>query len=92
MFVCACVLQCSTPCGNGTQRRDVICVQKLGSDFSVKVAGECAHLEKPSPIQTCELEPCEPQWFSTEWSAVRTWGVKVWMEKEEKGGGCKRKC
>ncbi|KAF5886583.1 ADAMTS-like protein 4, partial [Clarias magur] len=61
--------QCSAPCGNGTQRRDVICVQKLGSDFSVTPASECAHLEKPSPIQTCEVEPCEPQWFTTEWSA-----------------------
>ncbi|KAI5106007.1 thrombospondin type-1 domain-containing protein 4-like isoform X1 [Silurus meridionalis] len=61
--------QCSAPCGNGTQRRDVICIQKLGSDFSMTPASECAHLEKPSPIQTCELEPCEPQWFTTEWSA-----------------------
>ncbi|KAG7335489.1 hypothetical protein KOW79_000182 [Hemibagrus wyckioides] len=61
--------QCSAPCGNGTQRRDVICVQKLGSDFSVTLASECAHLEKPSPIQTCEVEACKPQWFTTEWSA-----------------------
>ncbi|KAG7335493.1 hypothetical protein KOW79_000186 [Hemibagrus wyckioides] len=61
----------SAPCGNGTQRRDVICVQKLGSDFSVTLASECVHLEKPSPIQTCEVEACKPQWFTTEWSAMR---------------------
>ncbi|XP_027011408.2 thrombospondin type-1 domain-containing protein 4 isoform X1 [Tachysurus fulvidraco] len=61
--------QCSAPCGNGTQRRDVICVQKLGSDFSVMPASECAHLEKPSPIQTCEVEACKAQWFTTVWSA-----------------------
>ncbi|XP_076826637.1 ADAMTS-like protein 4 isoform X2 [Brachyhypopomus gauderio] len=60
--------QCSSPCGNGTQRRDVICVQKLGTDFTVTQASECAHLEKPSPVQPCELEACKPQWFTTEWS------------------------
>ncbi|MCI4374332.1 hypothetical protein PGIGA_G00005020 [Pangasianodon gigas] len=61
--------QCSAQCGNGTQRRDVICVQKLGNDFSVTPASECAHLEKPSPIQSCEVEPCTPQWYTTEWNA-----------------------
>ncbi|XP_030649973.1 ADAMTS-like protein 4 [Chanos chanos] len=61
--------QCSAACGNGTQRRDVICVEKLGSDFRVTGSSECAHLDKPSPVQTCELEECRPQWFSTEWSA-----------------------
>ncbi|XP_026858903.2 ADAMTS-like protein 4 [Electrophorus electricus] len=61
--------QCSSLCGNGTQRRDVICVQKLGTDFTLIQASECAHLEKPSPVQTCELEPCKPQWFTTEWSS-----------------------
>ncbi|XP_031432039.1 thrombospondin type-1 domain-containing protein 4 [Clupea harengus] len=67
--------QCSSPCGNGTQRRDIICVQKLGSDYTVTPASECAHLEKPSPVQTCELFPCEPQWFTTQWSACsRTCG------------------
>ncbi|TSL82598.1 ADAMTS-like protein 4 [Bagarius yarrelli] len=60
---------CSALCGNGTQRRNVICIQKLGSDFSVMSPSECAHLEKPSPIQTCEMEACRPQWFTTEWSA-----------------------
>ncbi|XP_062394083.1 ADAMTS-like protein 4 isoform X2 [Sardina pilchardus] len=67
--------QCSSPCGNGTQRRDLICVQKMGSDYTMAAAGQCAHLEKPSPVQTCELFPCQPQWFTTEWSACsRTCG------------------
>ncbi|XP_017537303.1 thrombospondin type-1 domain-containing protein 4 isoform X1 [Pygocentrus nattereri] len=61
--------QCSSPCGSGMQRRDVICVQKLGSDFTVMDASECSHLDKPSPVQTCELQPCRAQWFTTEWSA-----------------------
>ncbi|KAA0702887.1 Thrombospondin type-1 domain-containing protein 4 [Triplophysa tibetana] len=61
--------QCNSACGNGTQRRDVICVKKTGSDFTVTSARECSHLEKPSPIQPCELQPCKPQWFTTEWSS-----------------------
>uniref|UniRef100_A0A673IZF1 PLAC domain-containing protein n=1 Tax=Sinocyclocheilus rhinocerous TaxID=307959 RepID=A0A673IZF1_9TELE len=60
--------QCNTACGNGTQRRDIICVRKTGSDFTVSAASECSHLEKPSPVQPCELQPCKPQWFTTEWS------------------------
>ncbi|XP_066539583.1 thrombospondin type-1 domain-containing protein 4 [Hoplias malabaricus] len=60
--------QCNSPCGSGNQRRDVICVQKLGSDFTVRDASECSHLGKPSPVQTCELQPCRAQWFTTEWS------------------------
>uniref|UniRef100_A0A8C2Z3I9 PLAC domain-containing protein n=1 Tax=Cyclopterus lumpus TaxID=8103 RepID=A0A8C2Z3I9_CYCLU len=61
--------QCNVPCGNGTQRRDIICVQKIGNDFTVAPANECAHLEKPAAVQQCEMGECEPQWFTTEWSA-----------------------
>lgn len=61
--------QCNVLCGNGTQRRDIICVQKLGNDFTVAPATECAHLDKPAAVQTCEMGECQPQWFTTEWSA-----------------------
>ncbi|XP_031709035.1 thrombospondin type-1 domain-containing protein 4 isoform X1 [Anarrhichthys ocellatus] len=61
--------QCNVLCGNGSQRRDIICVQKLGNDFTVAPAHECAHLEKPAAVQECEMGECEPQWFTTEWSA-----------------------
>uniref|UniRef100_A0A4W6FR92 PLAC domain-containing protein n=1 Tax=Lates calcarifer TaxID=8187 RepID=A0A4W6FR92_LATCA len=61
--------QCNVPCGNGTQRRDIICVHKLGNDFTVVPASECAHLDKPAAVQECEMGECEPQWFTTEWSA-----------------------
>lgn len=60
--------QCNAACGNGSQRRDVICVKKTGSDFTVSTPSECSHLDKPSPVQPCELQPCKPQWFTTEWS------------------------
>ncbi|XP_074539403.1 thrombospondin type-1 domain-containing protein 4 isoform X1 [Halichoeres trimaculatus] len=61
--------QCNVPCGNGTQRRDIICVQKTGSDLTVVPAGDCAHLDKPAAVQQCEMGECQPQWFTTEWSA-----------------------
>uniref|UniRef100_A0A667XUM0 PLAC domain-containing protein n=1 Tax=Myripristis murdjan TaxID=586833 RepID=A0A667XUM0_9TELE len=61
--------QCNVPCGNGTQRRDIICVQKMGNDFTVVPASECANLDKPPAVQECEMGECQPQWFTTEWSA-----------------------
>uniref|UniRef100_A0A8C6PIR4 ADAMTS like 4 n=1 Tax=Nothobranchius furzeri TaxID=105023 RepID=A0A8C6PIR4_NOTFU len=61
--------QCSVLCGDGSQRRDNICVKKMGSDFTVVPATECAHLEKPAAVQECDMGECEPQWFTTEWSA-----------------------
>ncbi|XP_066466392.1 ADAMTS-like protein 4 isoform X2 [Tiliqua scincoides] len=60
---------CSADCGTGTQRCDVICVSKLGSDFNVTDASECAHLEKPPSLQPCVGTSCEARWFSTAWSA-----------------------
>ncbi|XP_032090050.1 ADAMTS-like protein 4 isoform X1 [Thamnophis elegans] len=59
---------CSVECGYGTQRRDIICVSKEGTQFSVTEAAECAHLEKPPPLQPCVGTDCEARWFSTNWS------------------------
>ncbi|XP_034030554.1 ADAMTS-like protein 4 isoform X2 [Thalassophryne amazonica] len=61
--------QCNVRCGNGTQRREIICVQKMGNDVTVVAATECAHLDKPAAVQECEMLECQPQWFTTEWSA-----------------------
>ncbi|XP_074836613.1 ADAMTS-like protein 4 isoform X2 [Carettochelys insculpta] len=61
--------QCSADCGTGTQRRDVICVSKLGSEFNVTEASECAPLEKPPSLQPCTGSACDARWFSTSWSA-----------------------
>ncbi|XP_053134475.1 ADAMTS-like protein 4 isoform X2 [Hemicordylus capensis] len=60
---------CSVDCGTGTQRRDIICVSKLGLDFNVTEPSECAHLEKPPSLQPCVGTTCEARWFSTAWSA-----------------------
>ncbi|KAM4580485.1 thrombospondin type-1 domain-containing protein 4 [Odontesthes bonariensis] len=61
--------QCNVLCGDGTQRRDIICVEKMENDFTVVPATNCAHLEKPAAVQECEMGECQPQWFTTEWSA-----------------------
>nr|XP_005293859.2 ADAMTS-like protein 4 isoform X1 [Chrysemys picta bellii] len=61
--------QCSADCGTGTQRRDVICVSKFGSEFNVTEASECAPLEKPPSLQPCTGSACDARWFSTSWSA-----------------------
>lgn len=60
--------QCSADCDEGSQRRDVICVSKMGSDFNVSDASECAHLEKPPGLQSCNAGPCGSRWFTTPWS------------------------
>ncbi|XP_042295953.1 ADAMTS-like protein 4 [Sceloporus undulatus] len=60
---------CSSDCGTGTQRRDIVCVSKLGTDVNVTEASECAHLEKPPSLQPCLGTACEALWFSTAWSA-----------------------
>ncbi|KAM4600938.1 thrombospondin type-1 domain-containing protein 4-like [Polymixia lowei] len=60
---------CNVVCGNGTQRRDIICVRKMGNDFTVAPASECAHMDKPTAVQECEMGACQSQWFTTEWSA-----------------------
>lgn len=61
--------QCNVPCGDGTQRRDIICVQKMGNDFTVVPDAECAKLDKPASVQQCKMGACQAQWFTTEWSA-----------------------
>ncbi|XP_063173236.1 ADAMTS-like protein 4 [Candoia aspera] len=60
---------CSTECGSGTQRRDIICISKQGTQFNVTEATECAHLEKPPALQPCLGTDCEARWFSSAWSA-----------------------
>uniref|UniRef100_A0AAV2MCH2 PLAC domain-containing protein n=1 Tax=Knipowitschia caucasica TaxID=637954 RepID=A0AAV2MCH2_KNICA len=73
---------CNVRCGSGTQRRDIICVQRAGADFSVVQPEDCSHLEKPSPVQECDQGECLPQWLTTEWSACsRSCGKGVQMRE-----------
>ncbi|XP_075048272.1 ADAMTS-like protein 4 isoform X2 [Mixophyes fleayi] len=60
--------QCSAECDEGSQRRDVICVSKLGTEFNVTDPSECANLEKPASLQSCSAGACGSRWFTTPWS------------------------
>ncbi|XP_072284991.1 ADAMTS-like protein 4 isoform X2 [Pyxicephalus adspersus] len=60
--------QCSADCGEGSQRRDVICISKLGPEFNVTDPSECAHLEKPPGLQSCNAGSCGSRWFTSPWS------------------------
>ncbi|XP_044528570.1 ADAMTS-like protein 4 isoform X1 [Gracilinanus agilis] len=60
--------ECSAECGSGTQRRDVICVTKLGTEFNVTSPSNCTHLPRPPTLQPCKGDGCQDQWFSTPWS------------------------
>ncbi|XP_021121505.1 ADAMTS-like protein 4 isoform X2 [Heterocephalus glaber] len=60
--------ECSSECGSGTQHRDVICVSKLGTEFTVTPPSNCSHLARPPTVQPCQGQACQDQWFSTAWS------------------------
>ncbi|KAM6219031.1 ADAMTS-like protein 4 [Rhynchocyon petersi] len=60
--------ECSSECGSGTQRRDVICVSKLGTEFNVTSPSNCSHLPRPPALQPCQGQGCQDRWFSTPWS------------------------
>lgn len=60
--------ECSSECGAGTQRRDIICVAKLGSEFNVTAPDGCASLPRPPALQPCQGQDCRDRWFSTPWS------------------------
>uniref|UniRef100_A0A8C0L1M9 ADAMTS like 4 n=1 Tax=Canis lupus dingo TaxID=286419 RepID=A0A8C0L1M9_CANLU len=59
---------CSSECGSGTQRRDIICVSKLGTEFNVTSPSNCSHLPRPPALQPCQGQDCQDRWFSTPWS------------------------
>uniref|UniRef100_A0A8C0L5X1 ADAMTS like 4 n=1 Tax=Canis lupus dingo TaxID=286419 RepID=A0A8C0L5X1_CANLU len=60
--------ECSSECGSGTQRRDIICVSKLGTEFNVTSPSNCSHLPRPPALQPCQGQDCQDRWFSTPWS------------------------
>ncbi|XP_073466939.1 ADAMTS-like protein 4 isoform X2 [Aquarana catesbeiana] len=60
--------ECSADCDEGSQRRDVICISKLGTEFNVTDPSECAHLDKPTGLQSCNAGSCGSRWFTSPWS------------------------
>lgn len=63
-------LQCDQLCGEGKQRRVVLCHQKNNGRVELYDDSVCAG-EKPATEQTCLLHPCEGvDWVLTEWTGV----------------------
>uniref|UniRef100_UPI00398F4A74 ADAMTS-like protein 1 n=1 Tax=Pristiophorus japonicus TaxID=55135 RepID=UPI00398F4A74 len=52
-------LQCSTTCGEGTQRRDVVC-RKMGRDgiSNTRNISDCSNLPRPPMLRLCSFTPC----------------------------------
>ncbi|XP_068230780.1 ADAMTS-like protein 2 [Palaemon carinicauda] len=60
---------CSSPCGVGRETRSVICVvvTRKGKRKVIE-DDQCASQPRPHDSQECNVEPCTPQWYTSEWS------------------------
>ncbi|XP_075555420.1 proteoglycan-like sulfated glycoprotein papilin isoform X2 [Dermacentor variabilis] len=62
--------ECDRLCGEGTQIREVVCINPLGGE-TVEVLDDsgCDESKKPPSNQTCELRPCDgTEWVTSPWS------------------------
>lgn len=66
-----CVLQCSSTCAGGFQRRVVVCQDENGY-----TANNCDEKSKPMEQRSCESGPC-PQWAYGNWGEVSA--PSVWV-------------
>ncbi|NWI39330.1 ATS7 metalloproteinase, partial [Picathartes gymnocephalus] len=66
--------ECSVTCGNGTQRRPVLCSNSSGAS--------CDPAERPSPERVCSLPQCHQKWDSgnTDWSGSGSSSREIFNE------------
>ena len=68
MRMCMFVLQCSTTCGSGVQRRQVVC--RVGHSQIVPDQ-LCLAAKKPRPEKKCDMRTCSDyMWKVGNWSEV----------------------
>nr|XP_054928901.1 papilin-like [Dermacentor andersoni] len=62
--------ECDRLCGEGTQIREVVCINPLdGETVEVLDDSGCDESKKPPSNQTCELRPCDgTEWVTSPWS------------------------
>ncbi|XP_064608756.1 thrombospondin type-1 domain-containing protein 4-like isoform X2 [Liolophura sinensis] len=92
--------KCNSTCGVGVQRRDVLCMKKLGLDFVTVVEDEnCVMEEKPISVRSCENLPrCRPEWYMKDWgqcsascgTGYRTREVKCLDDKQVPSPDCRQ--
>lgn len=47
-----------------------MCLTFYRGQYKVSADALCAGLEKPPHEQKCNLKPCQPEWFTSDWSRV----------------------
>ncbi|XP_036407706.1 ADAMTS-like protein 1 [Megalops cyprinoides] len=60
--------QCSRSCGGGTQKREVLCKQRLADGSILELPDTFCPSPSPPTIQSCDKRQCPPKWVPTEWS------------------------
>ena len=65
---------CSHPCGQGVQRREVVCgvEEVVGEEGRWRLVGEeqCAGRRRPRDERRCHIQRCREQWFTAGWGQV----------------------
>lgn len=70
MYITIVYLQCDRLCGDGQQKREVICHRRVNGRVE-KMADTACPGEKPDTEMPCNLQPCEGvDWVTTAWSGV----------------------
>ncbi|NXR84256.1 ATS7 metalloproteinase, partial [Pycnonotus jocosus] len=64
--------ECSVTCGNGTQRRPVLCSNSSGAP--------CDPAQRPSPDRLCSLPQCHQTWDSADWSGSGSSSREIFNE------------
>ncbi|XP_043934338.1 A disintegrin and metalloproteinase with thrombospondin motifs 17 isoform X2 [Protopterus annectens] len=63
---------CSSSCGKGQQRREVICIHQLQNGTYVNTRDTYCAGTKPTSVQNCEGRDCISVWEASEWSKCST--------------------
>lgn len=58
---------CSASCGDGVQRRTVVCVGLRGGALRDSACQQSANDEKPPSVRPCKLGPCATTWHTGPW-------------------------
>ncbi|XP_034949206.1 thrombospondin type-1 domain-containing protein 4 [Chelonus insularis] len=58
---------CSVMCGEGTARREVICIGYSSGESKILSESNCTS-SRPPAEQNCRMPACPPEWFTSDWN------------------------